>query len=80
MFGKGAAFVGKGETISEFVTWLDVMAALPLRRAVRVRICRQRGDETYSCEVDLASGDQEDRPAKGGDGAEPAEEAKGGFL
>jgi len=73
MFRGKSVVTAPGETVAEFVTWLDVLAALPLHRAVRVQIRRQRGDETYSCDVDLASGDQVDRTAKGGQGAKPSE-------
>lgn len=78
MFRGKSVVMAQGETVAEFVTWLDVLAALPLHRAVRVRICRQRGNETYSCDVDLASEEQEDRTAKRGDGAKPGEDVKGG--
>lgn len=78
MFREKPVVTAQGETVAEFVTWLDVLAALPLHRAVRVRICRQRGNETYSCDVDLASGDQEDSPAKGSDGANAGGDVKAG--
>lgn len=72
MFGRKIETLAPGETVAEFVTWLDVLAALPLALAQRVKITRTRGDEVYTCELDLGSHQQEDRATNGGSATEAA--------
>lgn len=62
---SGMANLSEGGVLSEFVTWLDVLQALPLDRARSLKVTRTRGDEVYTCEMEI---DREEETNLSGDG------------